>query len=188
MATRADVSTVFDLMAADPPPADEGALVRTLVERGYCRLHAELLVLLVPLACGRVVIATLANKPRVMPDVVEFPDATGCREFIAPLAAIPEYVAALELARSAVETGGPACERVSRVALWGSELRAFQAAYEAGQDLTRSWVGPPTFIGIAGIPGFEEWYRALLATGAPGTATRLGDSVRRPKRWWQFWR
>lgn len=188
MAVRADVTTVIDLMAAEPPPTDEGTVVRALVERGYCRLHAELLVLLVPLACGRAVIATLANKPRVMPDTVEFPDATSRREFVAPLAAIPEYVAALELAQSAFEAGGPARERVARVALWGSELRAFQAAYEAGQDLTRSRVGPPMFVGIAEIPGFEEWYRALPAAGAPGPPQVRGDMGQKAKKWWQFWR
>jgi hypothetical protein len=179
LAANPEVLTAFDLLAAETA-TDESGIIQELMARGYPHLQAELLVLLIPLACGRVVIATLPNTPRVMPDSVMFPDAPG--KVLVPLMAIPDYVAALEMAQSAFGTAGPARERVRRVARWGSELRALQAASEAGQDLARSQIPPTMFLGIANIPGFEQWHQELQ------TNVRSERRRTKTKKWWQFWK
>jgi hypothetical protein len=173
-------------MTAEPSNSEDG-IVQQLTQHGYSPIDAELLPLLLQLACGRVVIATLPNRPRVMPETVIFPDDDG-RDILVPLAAIPEYVAALDMAQSVYEAGGPARDRVLQVGCCGSELRAFQAAYEAGQDLTRSQVGSPMFMDIANVAGFEEWYQGLQINGQRLPPLPRGNAGQRVKRWWQFWK
>ena len=167
MAVRDDVLTAVELMTADPE-ADDGALVRRLVDRGLSELRAELLVTFVPLAFGRVVIAALPGMPNEMSGTTVVPDPEGDRVFNLLLADVPEFIEGIDVAQAAFREGTMPREQLVGIGLRGSELSAIQSARRAGKDLTRSRVGPPMLVALGKVPGFGEWYRSLGSGSANG--------------------
>jgi hypothetical protein len=176
MTINEHVMATVTLMLAEPG-TDEDAFFPRLVAAGCSPLQARLLVLLVPLALGRAAIAGRPGMPAAMPEAVAFPK--GDRWYYVRLAAIPDFAAAVEAASSGVI----APDQVATVGARSSELHAIQGAMEAGQDLTRSHISEPMFVGLADDPGFEKWFGAFGPRDHQ--VVELNPS---PKRsWWRFW-
>ena len=148
------VMTTVALMVSESG-ADEDAFVPRLVAAGCSPLQARLLVLLVPLALGRAVIAGRPRMPATMPEAVTIPAED--RVYYVRLTAIPEFASAA----AAAAGGAIPPDQAAAVGARGSELHAIQAAVEAGQDLTRSQVSAPFLVGLADAPGFAEWFEGF---------------------------
>ena len=134
---------------------DEDDFVPRLVAAGCSPLQAELLVLLVPIALGRAVIAGRPRMPATMPEAAAVPAAD--RVYYVRLTAIPEFA----VAAAAAAGGAIPPDQVAEVGAWGCELHAIRAAVEAGQDLTQCQVSAPFLVGLADAPGFEEWFEGF---------------------------
>lgn len=178
MTVHDHVMATVNMMAAEAD-LDEDAFVSRLIDMGCSQLQAQLLVLLVPLALGRSIIAGRQRMPSEMPEAAAFP--TRGRIYYVRLTAIPEFAAALAAAGSTI----PA-DKVTAVGARGSELQAIQAAVEAGQDLTQSQMSAPFLVGVAGAPGFVKWFEGF---GPQDREVEETEPIHRPAKrpWWQIW-
>ena len=160
MSMRTDVLTTVAAMATAISHG-EHAVVEKLVEHGYSRLRAEVLVTFVPIGLCRAVIARLsAHPPLVLPDKALIKDYARDRTLEVRLADVPEFVVARELGEEAYVNGV-----IPRAQFQAScisvELNLINQALDAGSKLGGLQMAPQILLRLADTPGFEEWYEGV---------------------------
>ena len=114
-----DVFTTIRFFASNPE-ADEADLVEGLCSIGYERLHAELLVVFVPMGLSRALIRRFeVEEPTRLSDHVLVMKPGGVLEV--PLARVPEFVEAQRLGEETFTTGIICREHFANVAQFSVE-------------------------------------------------------------------
>jgi hypothetical protein len=156
-----DVLTTAALMGKNSSSEDD-IIVERLVEQGYDRLRAEVLMVFVPLGLARPLIARLDfNPPIHLPDWAIIKDFVRNRELKVWLADVPEFVAARELGELYFETGIVLREDYSVATAWGVEMKLINNALFAGKEPGGSTMSPMILMRLAETEGFAEWYRKV---------------------------
>jgi hypothetical protein len=156
-----DVLTTAALMGENPDSEDD-TIVERLVERGYNRLRAEVLVVFVPLGLARPLIARLNFAPPIhLPDWAIIKDYVQNRELKIWLADVPEFVAARELGELYFKTGLVSKKDYGVATAWGVEMKLINDALFAGKEPGGSTMSPMILMRLADAEGFDEWYRKV---------------------------
>lgn len=145
---------------------------------GRSPLAARLLVQFVPMGFGRIIIEGMENRPRDLPGRVDLVGRSTDRVYSLPLADIPQYMAARDLAIRLLQEGSMPFEDVYAVAARGAELRCLWDGMQREIDMTRSQFSRTAFCGMADVPGFREWYKARPSrNGKKSPVPRKFDGV-----------
>jgi len=141
----------------------EQAVVDHLIERGYSRLRAEILLVFVPLGLARAVIRRLPGGASLkLPKIalIREPDG-GTRPLL--LTSVPEFVAAREIGEANFTTGvipseqfGSSCHSV--------ELNLLNQCLNNDADIEGATISSSILLRLFDAPGFEEWYQNVSAS------------------------
>ncbi len=163
MTIRDDVLTVVAVIS-DDPSASEDTIVERLVERGYNRLRAELLVAFVPLGFGRAVIARIPADPPIHLSQTALIQEFANGPFMeVKLAEVSEFQIARELGEEVYDTGLVPREHLGAVSGMSVELNLINDVLTANANLGGAKMAAPILLRLAETPGFEEWYQKLRA-------------------------
>ena len=140
----------------------EPAVVERLIELGYSPLHAEILLVFVPLGLARSVIARLPATPTIkLPDYAIVRDSNS-NEWKVPLLFVPEFAVAREMGEETFVTGVISRERFQ--ASCGSvELNLLNQMLNEGVEIGGAEISPSILLRLADAPGFEAWYRETVS-------------------------
>ena len=157
---RTDVLTTVAIVSTAISEGEQ-AVVERLVEHGYSRLRAEVLLTFVPIGLCRAVIARLcSNPPLALPNKALIKDYARDRTLEVQLDDVPEFVVARELGEETYINGViPRAEfQASCISV---ELNLINQALNAGSKLGGLQMAPQILLRLADAPGFEEWYEKI---------------------------
>jgi hypothetical protein len=145
----------------------EQAVVERLVELGYTPLHAEILLVFVPLGLARSIISRLPAKPAIkLPDHALVRD-TNSNELRVPLQAVPEFTVAREMGEKNFTTGLISREQLE--ASCGSvEMNLVNQLLTKRVDIGGAEISASILLRLAAAPGFEAWYREVVSQNSTG--------------------
>lgn len=190
VSAKEDVLTAVQVLTEYGAREDEG-VVEAMAEVGVTGIRAELLVTLMPLAFGRVLLGRMGFDPPIrFSDMALVHDERGGRTLEFRLTDEPLYLAALELADEAFETGVVPRERYEAVVARSPELAAVSQALDEGDDVSGAVMGPPTLFRLSAAEGFDDWHRRVSPVPAVASAAAAPPQAAAPKkkRLWQFWK
>ena len=140
----------------------EPAVVERLIELGYSPLHAEILLVFVPLGLARSVIARLPAIPAIMlPDYALVRDSSS-NDLKVPLLAVPEFAVAREMGEETFVTGLISRERF-QASSRSVELNLLNQMLNDGVEIGGAEISPSVLLRLADAPGFEAWYRETVS-------------------------
>ena len=159
MTIRDDVLATTEAMALYP---SEDAVVEHLVDHGYSRLQAELLMVFVPMGLARAVIRRIpVSEPFVLPEDAIVQDLQG-NHFRVRLLDVPEFVTALEMGEETFLTGIIPREQFA-ASCRSVEMNLVNQMLHENVEIGGSVFSPSILLRLSEAPGFTEWYQGITA-------------------------
>lgn len=161
MSSREDILTTVEIISENANRSDQ-MVVDRLMDEGYDLLHAELLMVFVPLALGRALIERMNFHPALnLSDKAIVLGSNGDESMEINLTQVEEFQVALQLGREAFQTGIIPREQFSAASSIGVEIKLINQILNSGKEVEGSTIAAPVLGRLAKAPGFKDWYRRL---------------------------
>jgi hypothetical protein len=156
----AKVQSALEVLERKPEYEDEEGLTAMLRAADFEQRDADCLAALLPIAFGRAMLQKLGVTAFRDDALVSHPDGSKSWIFFSDQ---PLYVAAVQIAVQALHHGTPTPSTAQRLTNWGSELKAFAPAIQAGQPIDGRVASTTLFYGYEkNVFNKPPWWRRRL--------------------------